>query len=287
MEGKDWIKETVKETLRWAKEREWPSLQGGIAVAFCGEAMGSAHLYYWGLRLASWRDDVVLGDCATIASEVLPYSDNYRSLIIFSLDPGDPAILYAYDPANLSGLEVFIVSPRLAPVLEDRVEPAWILQLPGKAPLFESSIASLFWAFRHSPEGVRVSRLKDEVENLSSSVEGLIEAYSEIAGKLGETVGEGLPVAASPMMMPALASHSMLDSSIRPIPYWALPSLARRGKREKLIFYYTSVEESFYRRLLFNLRTKYNILEVRLNTDPLTAPLYAMMIQALVFGRFV
>ena len=287
MKGEDWITEIIKKTLSWVEGREWPNLQGGIAIAFCDEAIGAAHLYYWGLRLASWRDDVVLGDCVTIASEVLPYSDSYRSLVIFSLDPGDPAILYAYDTANLSGLDVFIVSPRLPPVLEDRVELAWILQLPGKAPLFESSIASLFWSSEHSPEGVRVSRLKDEIENLSSSVEGLLEAYSDVTGKLKETIGIGLPVAASPMMIPSLVSHSILDSSIRPIPYWALPSLAKRGRMNNLIFYYTSVEESFYKRILFNLRTKYNTIEIRFNTDPLTAPIYGMIVQGSVFGELV
>lgn len=275
----------ISEAEARASKLEPPETKGRTLILHCNTGLGPAYIYYWTLRLGG-VEGIEIQDCVTGMSNLLPYTD-YDSVIIWSNHPSDPTLVAAYQNSTLMGYDTRIITPPLPPALEEYFDPGDLTLVEGGSPYFTMSIAGLEWAIRRvGKKGLRFERLTSiGEEGFSETVEGLVEEYSSELELLVSFKGDpGVTVIHTPMQVPAVIHHYLLDPSIRVYPGWAI----REGFRVSpyTVFYGTSVEESYYKDLWFRLRDS-RLVKIMLNVDPVTAPVYTMMLQGAVYGRIV
>ncbi len=275
----------VREAEARASKLEPPETKGRTLVLHCNTGLGPAYIYYWTLGLGG-VEGIELQDCVTGMSNLLPYTD-YDSVIIWSNHPSDPTLVAVYQNSTLMGYETRIITPLLPPALEEYFDPGDLILVEGSSPYFTMCIAGLEWAIRRvGKKGLRFERLTSiGQEGFAETIEGLFGEYSSELELLRSFKGDpGVTVIHTPMQVPAVIHHYLMDPSIRVYPGW----LYREGLKVSpyTVFYGTSVEESYYKDLWFRLRDS-RVVKIVLNVDPVTAPVYTMMLQGGVYGRIV
>ena len=275
----------VRDAELTASKLEPPKAKGRILVLHCNTGLGPGFIYYWTLKLGG-AENIEFQDCVTGMSNLLPYTD-YDSVVIWNNHSSDPTLIAAYQNSTLMGYETRIITPPLPPALEEYFDPTDLILVEGDSPYFTMSIAALEWAIDAvGKKGLRFERLTSiGKEGFSDAIEGLLDAYSSELSELESFKGDpGVTVIHTPMQVPAVIHHYLLDPSIRVHPGWVY----REGLRVSpyTVFYGTSVEESYYKDIWFRL-TGSRIAKIVLNVDPVTAPVYTMILQGAVYGRIV
>ncbi|GAB6148527.1 hypothetical protein [Stetteria hydrogenophila] len=262
-----------------------PRLPGDdLLIVYTPGAEPPAHQLYLAYLHAGRR--ALLAGAAEAALHVLPYREDAPAVVVFT-DGGKSALtVVAAEQAAMLGAETYIVGPELHPVYEEKLGMLGVerVTVKGRHPVMAATLAALEWAPR--PLGARAARLRRELDSLPSAAEWVVERFREqIEAIAGEQPGA---VYYTPAMAPAAFYLARLAGEaggsrpcVEPLQYL---DEARRGV--PAVAMYTELERHALREKVMAARVRgVKFVEVAVNTDPLTAGIYGMLLSAAAYQR--
>ncbi|MEB2836053.1 MAG: hypothetical protein GSR80_000065 [Desulfurococcales archaeon] len=267
-------RDLVEKALEAAARLEAPRLEGAseVVIASCPGSEAYGGEYYLALRHSGVRALHV--PCIEAAVHVLPYSSGGEVVVAFSAGGRDSYLMHLANAAAALGLSVSAYGPPLHPAYSDSlaelgVEYHSVEDRSGLALL----IAPLMWSPK--PWEARRVRLEEELRGLPDAIYWVRENYSSTIEILES--GEAEYAAYTPTTEPGVRLVTRYHNA-RLVPLSSLERL--RGSR--IVAFYASVEEHAYKQALLSAKLRgVKIAEARLNTDPLTAPLYIALMGVL------
>ncbi|MCX8196001.1 MAG: hypothetical protein N3F67_02855 [Acidilobaceae archaeon] len=219
---------------------------------------------------------VYLASTAEASLHMLPYAERPRA-VVFSASPKDNRAVSAAITASLLCSEALLVAPPQPPALEERLEARGVgrLKLPHEAPLMTSSALALLSAPKLM--GLREGRVRGEIEALESAYEwalGLLQGLRRRSYDL---------IAYSPSTKSGAYYYSHALSGPEPVPIEALPSLKEGASALAL---YASAEEWEYREVMLSPR-RAEAEFLAINSDPVTASFYSVLLASLLAGKLI
>lgn len=202
---------------------------------------------------------------------LLPYRD-VSSTIVFTLNPRDSRALNTAITASLLGAKTTLVTPQPHEAFEERARAhgVEIVKITSKHPLLAMSIAALRWIPKLM--GFREGRVREEISSLQTALTWVYERYKEIIerGSVYDLV------AYTPATRPGAYYYCRAVECTEPIPMDALSELPQGAR---VLALETTAEEHAYKDVLVNARMRgVNVDIVSLNTDPVTATLYSILV---------
>jgi len=279
------LQSKIKSSEQVISKLESPRVKGRTLILHCNSGLGPAYIYYWTLRIGGITG-IEIEDCITGMNNLLPYTD-YDQVIIWNNSVKDPNVVDAYQNSTLMNYPTKILTPLLPPALEEFFDQEDLIVFESDSPYYTMSLAALKWGIRESvKKDLRMERLASNIEEgFQDTVEGLLEAYSSELEALKDIAdGKDVTVIYTPPQLPAAIHHYLLDPLVHVSSHWSLRLGIRRTPY--VVFYGTSVDEGYYKDLWYKL-TGSRVTKIILNVDPVTAPLYTMMLQGEVFGKLM
>ncbi len=274
-----WLGEAIGE----AGSLRAPRLPGNdIVIIYTPGAEPPAHQLYLAYLHAGRR--AVLASAVEASLHILPYREDVAAVIIFTPGGKDSLALIAAEQASTIGLETILVGPELHPAYEEKAElvGAERITVKGRHPIMAATIASLKWS--PSPLGARAARLDEEVADLASAADWVMEKFKATVEALSEESPEAIYY--SPAMAPAAFYLAKLASKkIGGRPYTAsLQYLSEAKRGVPTVVMLTELERFAARERLMTARVRgVKYVEVAINTDPITAGLYGMLLSAAAY----
>jgi len=261
----------VREALEKARKIPPPSLGEApeVIVASCPGAEGYGAQYYLALRHSGVR--AVRASCVEAFTHILPYSMGGEECVAFTINPRDSHLIHLANTASALGVRLIAYGPRPHPAYDDvlaelGIDYRVVEDNTGLALL----IAPLLWAPK--PWKARRERLEGEIESLPEAPGWLRERYPEALGSLASSRADG--IAYSPSTEPG----ALLLANRLGLRAYMLSSIAGLGG-QRILAFYTSAEEYAYRQTLLAAKVRgVDVVEVKLNTDPLTASIYVALL---------
>jgi hypothetical protein len=262
------LAEALRRVQEEASRLPPPRLEGAeeVVVAGCPGGEAGALVFYLALRHSGLRAS--RADCIEAAVHMLPYTEGGEAVVAFSGGGRDTHLLHLASAAAALEVELAAYGPPLHPAYADQFAEYGFTYTPvaGPEPPLTLMVASILWSPK--PWGPRRERLAREIGSLPEAAEW---AWSALSGAVDALAG-GVEVIAYTPSTEAGAVYALGKGLARSLaPLHAIGSL--RGSR--VLAAYTSVEEHAYRQALLAARMRgVEVAEARINTDPLTAPLY-------------
>ncbi len=250
-----------------------------IVFTYTGRGVLAAYTAYWVLRTLRPEARVELHDPEALSLHVAAYNEPFKC-VVFGDKERISSIVRIADSASLSGHEVMVLAPAIADeAAKHRLSKVEVERVDSELYGLSEAMAAAKAAVRSST-GSRAERLQDEVVKFVDAFEG---AYQALSSPLEGIVKSNSWVLASPTLMGAAlyAREVLAERGLRlcvaPLHY--VPP----GAGEVVVMH-TGVEDYAANEACFNaIKRGVRVRRVRVNTDPLTAPVYvAMVVAALV-----
>lgn len=212
------------------------------------------------------------------STHILPYRDVDR-MILFTLNPRDSRALNTVITASLLGVKTTLVSPPLHEAHEEKIRmyDVEIIKVDSKYPLLTMTIAALHWTPKLM--GFREGRIRGEISSLQGALRWVYENYVDVV----ERGDQYDMVAYTPSTRPGAYYYARAKGIPEPLPLEALNELPRDMR---VLAMMTTTEEHSYRDLILSAKTQGVTLElVTMNTDPITATLYSMLLALLIVRK--
>lgn len=258
-------------------------VSGGTIIISSRGSEPPGHILWMGCVHAGVR--AFLSSPAEANIHLIPYSEEIdaRMAVVFSASINDPRALESVVTASALGLESYFVGPRMNRAYEERLSSlgAHRITVDGAAPLLSMS----FIALNSIPRlrGAREERFRAEVGDLPSAPGWIVERYGGALDSARRARGH---VLYTPSTKPGAYYHCLMTGCLEPLPLEALHRLGSLGGGA--VAYVNSTEEHLYKDVLLEIRRRGLEVEVfRLNTDPLTAGIYSMILAGFIAGRLV
>ena len=238
---------------------------------------GLAAAYTLFLALAHSGARAVLLRPLEAAVHVLPYRET-GPLVIYTRDPRDLRSLNAAMAGVHLGLEVYLVAPPLHEALEEQLESLGVERIrvpPAAPPLLTMVLASLHWAPKMM--GAREERLRREIGELDTALDWLRDSQARaLAGEPPSLV------LYTPAALPGAAYHAeAVGGEARP-----LEEALGLGPGSRAVAYTVGVERHGYKDIILRARTsRVELVEVPIDTDPVTATVYSVLAAMLLTRR--
>ncbi|MDM7276025.1 MAG: hypothetical protein P3X22_007945 [Thermoprotei archaeon] len=209
---------------------------------------------------------------------ILPYRD-YEKVTVFTISRKDPRAVNAAITAAILGARVTLVAPPLHEAYEERVRMRGVerVVVTSQTPLLTASIAALRW----TPElmGLREARVRGEILNLEGALKWLVETYGDrLASKKQYDI-----VAYTPSTRPGAYYYCRALGMLEPIP---LEAVAEAPRNSKILALATTTEEQEYKDIIMSAGIQGVEVDIyTINTDPLTAGLYSLLIAMIITGK--
>ena len=263
------------EALSAARLLPRPRLEDDTVIAYGRGGLAAAYTLFLALSHSGAR--AMLLRPMEAAVHVLPYRET-GPLVIYTRDPRDLRSLNAAMAGVHLGLEVYLVAPELHPALEEQLESLGVerIRVPRQAPpLLTMVLASLHWAPKMM--GAREERLRREIGELDSALDWLKTTQAAALGVEPPRLALYTPAA-----LPGAAYHAeALGGDARP-----LEDAAGLGPGARAVAYTVGVERHGYKDIILQARTRrVELVEVPIDTDPVTAAAYSVMAAMLLTGR--
>ena len=270
------LSEAYKEALEEARRLKGPRVGDGSLIASSGPAEAAGLTLYMASLHAGARTSY--STTAEAAVHVIPYRHDIEGVIVFTADPKDSRVLGLAEAGSAMELEIVVVGPEMHGAYEARLEELGVERVivEGAAPLLSMMIAALHWAPRMM--GQREERYRRELEELGSAMEWASERYGDSIGRASRAPHK--TVYYTPSTRPSAVYYKALNPGSRAAPLEEAPSAGDGG-----VVFMASVEEPLYRDVLLACRVRgVRLEEFKINTDPVTAPVYAAIIASLLAG---
>ena len=275
--------EAFGEALRDARSLTPPRPAEEALIVHCPRAEAPAYQLYLGYTHSGRR--AAVASCLEVAVHLAPYR-SLEYMIVYSIGGRDHHLIHLAEASRLLEAEIIVYAPQAHPLYEEKLSELGTERILVKSrhPLMAMTLASLLWG----PEllGARAERLKQEIGELEDAPTWVAETLGDAIERASRLEGIDM-ILYTPATRPA--AYYLREALYRKIGYMVpvAPleelSLAPRGSRG--ISIYTSVEEHGYREALLSARMRgVELVELRLNTDPVTANIYAMIASAMITG---
>lgn len=267
------IEAVINEALRQASTLSHVSLEGEVIITYTWRAEPAAYTLY--LTLLHAGRNALLAHTSLASVHILPYREVDR-VVAFSIDERDARTVNLAMASSALGIEAVVVGPSLHPAVEETLSSLGVERIIVKspAPLLTMMAATLYW--RPKLMGAREERVKAEVEALDSAVEWVSNRYSRelesLAGKNYESIYY------SPTLEAGARYYSILTGST-PKPLDEVSTA--KGPLETAAFI-AGVDEHNYKDLILSSSLRgVKLNKIVVDTDPVTANIYASILSAL------
>ncbi len=261
-----------------------------VVISYTGSGDIPAYTAYWILREVAPTAPVEIYPGDALAFHILAYRrsgrDEYSvasdtTIILFAGPGGENQLLLVRDAAVHTGAGLVVVAPRLPPLIEERLGPEPLLvEPPDPYPLGATILAArvaAVLAARMGERNVRVERVGRETGDVASIVDDLLERHGGDAERVAgchSCVYTHTPTMRGPALLAARMSGGFAVGVQELLGY-----LAAGGSTRGVALLYTSADEDVVRELRFKCMSRgASIVELRMATDPVTAPLYATIL---------
>ncbi|MEM2195673.1 MAG: hypothetical protein QW290_01135 [Sulfolobales archaeon] len=215
---------------------------------------------------------------------IAPYDEGREvDVLIVSTPDGANDLYVLLDQLTLTGHRVALISEPLPEVLKQRF--AWVERAEiswGSMGLLKllSLLAYTASSLSKQELQVRTKRIKEECLTLAEVADDLIERYDRELKAVREALSEPYLITYTPTLEPAAELASLALSKSVAIAVEVPVSYLYVGKISSKVLAFTTDVEVYTVRYYFNkiVEKGGTISEVRLRTDPLTAPLYALLL---------
>ncbi len=281
-EAESYASRAAPEALRELRDR--------IVIAYSGLGEAAAWTAYWIIREVAPQAPLEIYPADALAFHVLAYRRSRRdeysvasdtTVYLFAGPGGENQAVFVRDAAVNTGAALVVVSHRLPPVIEQRLgEEVLLVNPPGVYTLSSTILAARLAALiveRLAERNVRVERVLDESGSLADVVDDLVERHGVDAARVYGCSGCAY-IHTATMRAPA-ALAAWMTGGRRLDVQEALGFLASGWPGGEARLIYTEADEDAVREVRFRLMTGgVGFAELRLRTDPVTAPVYAVIL---------
>lgn len=261
-----------------------------IIFSYTGAGGVAAWIAYWFVKQLAPGVSVEIQPGDALAFHVLAYResrDEYSpasdtTVYLFVGPGGENQSIMVRDASLYTGARLAIISPRLPPLLRDRLgEEPRLLELDGVytilAPIAAALLALEIGESR-GYSGTRVKRVEREVLTLTEVLDDLLERFSDTARRAAECRSVECTVIYTPTMRSAAILHSLLYGS-RPLGVQDALAAFMGGVGGRVLLMYTRGDADAVREVRFRALSRgASLVEVVMPTDPLTAPIYTILV---------
>jgi len=222
---------------------------------------------------------------------VVPYDEGREArILIYSSIDGLSELNILMDQLRLTGHEFIVITPTALPnILSCKIpkERIIVLNLEGKDrywPLLAHIVSGLAIARLMNMKGVRVSRVWNELSNLVPIIDSLVSYYEGVIEDIVDFLSQPLLITSTPTMM-AVAEYLAYSRDIRVKRFLVNAEGVRNFVRfiNRLLIIETDVEEYSMKEIKgLVLTAASEIKELKFKTDPLTAPIYGLIIARII-----
>ncbi|MEL9940153.1 MAG: hypothetical protein QW632_01585 [Ignisphaera sp.] len=249
-----------------------------IAIIYCGSVEGVARHLESILRISRPGTNLLTMHGDYIHNIMLPYvSESIDQALIFSHSLATSCLLRAYQSLKLLGIDLLAVVSKPTGVERPlKFDEENIIEIDENVYRVATTLASIKIGVELGGSIQRIKRMEQEV-TLSSIVGDIIKKFREDADKVRECEL-------------IATTHSMLSvaEELGDIGYL----YTTVDKLHKLIMiarsvgiFYTTAEEHIVRETIINVKRlamQKSFVEIKVNTDPFTAPLYGLIIASYI-----
>ncbi len=216
-------------------------------------------------------------------------------LFIFSEPGAESATLRSISTAQLMGAKVIAITPPLPPTAQQYIDEERTIavevssQRPSIVFLALAAGIAVELAKRFSKVRVRVERVQREYVDLASALEWVSQHYGQSIEELRDSLRGGCALYCSPTLVGAcsfIAQRAAEKGFGRPmvLPLTSItPDILAGTAPRNVVAVSTGAESDLGRAASMRARmTGRRLVELTINTDPLTAPLYASLIAELL-----
>ncbi|MEM1938279.1 MAG: hypothetical protein QXI24_00520 [Acidilobaceae archaeon] len=237
-------------------------------IVYSRGAEPPAYISYIGALHSGYK--VRIASTTEASIHILPYVE-HNKVIVFSIEHRDVRALNTVITASLLGVRSILVAPQQHEAYEERAKLRGVerVVVPSRYPLLASSVIAL----KSIPKlmGLRDERIRREIRELSDALKWIYERYSDI---IGESRVYDV-IAYTPSTKPG-AYYCKASNNIQPIPLEAILDLPRGVKA---LVFTTTVEEQEFKDVILSSKVKgIELYTITLNTDPVTAGFYSILV---------
>jgi len=212
-----------------------------------------------------------------------PYEEGEAaSVLITSPDEGINTLAMLLDQLTWTGHSIALVTQHELPeIIAYKIpDTAAYVSLDTSEWLLAVHILLARAAAKACREGLRHDRIVREVSDLTSVVDDLIEEYSDDLERVADFIREPVVITSSPTMW-GVAESIAYSRVARKGRYLVEPEAVSQVAAYvgRVLLISTDVEE-YSMRLVKSLQmtSSASVIELKLHTDPLTAPIYGLML---------
>lgn len=288
--------ERVREAEKWAKENkdkvvEFALRHERLAITYTGSSIIASKIFSHTLRTLTPSANIVEACIDTLTYHVAPYTEGL-GVIVFAEKGTENSLIRLLDSTYYTGNNVLLITPTPIQMVKNRLRGQGLIvvnirdKLLGEVMLASVSGYEIAKRLRREDEGkLRFNRLGIEVHDYTSIVDELVSIYRLQLEELKENIDKISLIAYTPTMEPvAYLAQKLLLEKKRLIPLLELTrtiSLLEEKLLEKglVLLFSTTVEEYSVKELLFkSMASRAKVLELKIRTDPLTAPIYGLIL---------
>lgn len=212
---------------------------------------------------------------------VAPYCEGGIRRVLIINNGGDSSLIRILDQLNLTGYELMLTSfTQLTDVIKAKVRDDMLIILPTQDILQQHLLIGTAVSEFLNRSGVRGHRLWYELTNLKPILKDLITRYASKLLEIKEFTKEPFIIISTPSMLgPAeyIAYHYNLPVPRYLTSLYNVKYLTKYVKRVLLLS--TDVEEFSVKEVrALKLSNIADVYELRIKTDPLTAPIYGLIL---------
>ncbi len=291
------LTETVRELEKWAKKQadklaEFVEKSERLAITYTGLGIIPARIFSSYLYILSPNKNILSGCIDTVTYHIAPYTED-TSVVLFSEKGVENSIVRLMDTVYYTGNKLLIISPKPAEYIRKRQRNTVLLETSHDNTILAETLLAVQAGYRialkykkNEDRELRFNRLRIEVADFSSIIEELESIYSVELASLKTNIDKINTIIYTPTMEPVahLLQTVIAEKTSRLIPVIdvtrAIRVLDEKLARNQLyVLASTTVEEYSVRELLFKARiNRSQVIELKIKTDPLTAPVYGLFI---------
>ncbi len=291
------LHERVRELEEWARRQAdrlvgFVESSGRLAITYTGLGIVPARIFSSYLYVLSPNKNILSGCIDTATYHIAPYTED-TSVVLFAEKGVENSIIRLMDTVYYTGNKLFIVSPKPAEYIVKRQRNTIILEAPSDDPVLAETLLAVQAGYRialmykeEEDRELRFNRLRIEVADFSSVIGELESIYSMEVAALKDNMDKVNAIIHTPTMEPVahLLQTVIAEKTGMILPVMDLTRTVRilderLARRQLYVLVSTSVEEYSVRELLFKARLNQSqIIELKIKTDPLTAPVYGLFI---------
>lgn len=289
--------ERVREAERWAKENkdklvEFALRHKRLAVTYTGLSIIASKIFSHTLRTLIPSSSIIDACIDALTYHVVPYTENL-GIMVFTEKGTENSLIRLLDSTYYTGNNVLLITPTPVQIVKSKLRGQGLIvvdirdKLLGEVLLASISSYEVAKRLRRKEQGkLRFNRLGIEVHDYASIVDELISMYRLQLEELKENIDEISLIAYTPTMEPVayLVQKLLLERKKRLVPLLELTRTIslldeKLLERRLVLLFSTTVEEYSVKELLFkSMASKARVLELKIRTDPLTAPVYGLIL---------